>query len=373
MNATSEQGHANSLNDNESVVRTLWKAKKFIITNFIVVSVLAAGFSLLLPVWYQSSTTVLPPTDTGQLAVGSGSLIAALGFGGATEDINKYMSIIKSRRLREAIVREFSLMDVYRTKTLEGALKALGSKIDVQITDEGALVISVLDRDSVRVKAMADAILRELGNTTIKLATQAGHRNRRFIEARIQAIEQDFDRAEEEIRKFTTRYGTFDLPAQLSGSIEQLAQLEVLLAQAEIEYNIGAAELGVQHPKVIRLQAQRDELAKKFDDLATGRGRSKLLIDLGSLPFATTEYIRLMKDVEIHRALLEFLYPQYEQARLQEAKDEPTLMVLDYPKVPEWKAKPKRSIIVFAAGLFSLLLSSAWIIMLPSFKTRRIV
>jgi uncharacterized protein involved in exopolysaccharide biosynthesis len=365
MIGTSEQEQAHSRNIGESIVGTLWKAKKFIITNFIIVSILAAGFSLLLPVWYQSSATVLPPMDAGQLSVGSGSLIAALGFGGATEDINKYMSIIKSRRLREAVVRDFNLMEVYGTKTFEGALQALGSKIDVQITEEGAMAISVLDRDSVR--------LRELGNTTINLATQAGHRNRRFIEARINAIEQEFDGAEKEIRTFTARYGTFDLPAQLSGSIEQLARMEVLLAQSEIEYNVGAAEMGIHHPLVIRLQAQRDELAKKFDDLTTGKGRSKLLINLGNLPVATTEYIRLMKDIEIYRALLEFLYPQYEQARLQEAKDEPTLMVLDYPTVPESKAKPRRSRIVLAAGLFSVLLSSAWIIVLPGRKPNRVI
>lgn len=371
MNASFEHERAENRRDGESIIRALWGGKKFIVANFILVSIIAAGFSLLLPNWYQSSTTVLPPSDEGQLTVGSGSLVAALGFGGAAEDINKYMSIIKSRRLRETVVRELNLMDVYGTKTLEGALKALSSKTSIHISDEGALVISVLDRDSVRVKAIADAILRELGRTTIDLATQTGQRNRRFIEARIQAVEQDFDRAEEEIRDFTTRYGTFDLPAQLSGSIEQLAQLEVLLAQAEIEYNVGAAELGADHPRVVHLQTQRDELAKKFDDLATGKGKTKLLIDLGELPSATTEYIRLMKEVEIHRALLEFLYPQYEQARLQETKDEPTLLVLDYPKVPEKKAKPRRSIIVMVAGLFGLILSSAWIILQPSIRAMR--
>ncbi|GAH55535.1 unnamed protein product, partial [marine sediment metagenome] len=63
--------------------------------------------------------------------------------------------------------------------------------------------------------------------------------------------------------------------------------------------------------------------------------------------------------------LLEFLYPQYEQARLQEARDEPTLLALDYPQVPQRKAKPKRLLIVLASGLFSLMISSVWVVLRP--------
>ena len=67
-------------------------------------------------------------------------------------------------------------------------------------------------------------------------------------------------------------------------------------------------------------------------------------------------------------AILEFLYPQYEQAGLQEAKDEPTYYVLDYPRVPQQKYKPFRSLIVIAVGLFSLMASSFWVIAKPQIQ-----
>jgi len=349
-----------------SIISELWQAKRFIFINFVVVSFLAAGFSLLLPVWYKSSATILPPSaGGGELfpgGVGVVNPLLALGFGGASEEINNYITILKSRRLRETVIHEFNLMEKYKAKTIESALKRLDSKIDMEVTDEGALIFSILDRDSLQAKAIAEAILRELGETTINLGTKAGQRNRRFIYSRIISVKEELAQVEQAIREFTARYGTFDLPTQLAVVIEQLIQMEVALAEAEVEYNIASASLDQKHPHLDFLRVQRDEIKAKVEDLMAGKGESNLMLNLQELPDMAVEFARLTRDVEILGALLEFLYPQYEQARLQEAKDEPTLLALDYPQVPQKKDKPKRSSIVLACGMFSLLISSAWVV-----------
>lgn len=355
-----------------SIISELWHAKKLIIINFVVVSFLAAGFSLLLPVWYKSSATVLPPSAVGgEILIGgagAANALSALGFGGASEEINNYITILKSRRLREAVIREFNLMEKYKAKTIESALKRLDSKIDLEVTDEGALMFSILDRDSLQAKLMADAILRELGATTISLGTRAGQRNRRFINSRIVSVKEELAGVEQAMRDFTARYGTFDLPTQLASVVEQMIQMEVALADAEIEYDIAAASLNEKHPRLDFLRIQRDEIGAKVEDLMAGKGKSNLLPNLKELPDVAVEYARLTRDIGILSALLEFLYPQYEQARLQEAKDEPTLLALDYPRVPQKKDKPKRAVIVLACGLFSLLISSVWIAVRPQLQ-----
>ncbi len=349
-----------------NIVQELWQAKRFIFINFIVVSFLAAGFSLLLPVWYKSSATILPPSaGGGELfpgGVGVVNPLSALGFGGASEEINNYITILKSRRLRETVIHEFNLMEKYKAKTIEIALKRLDSKIDMEVTDEGAFMFSILDRDSLQAKLMADAILRELGKTTISLGTRAGQRNRRFIYSRIISIKEDLAKVEQAMGEFTARYGTFGLPTQMAVVIDQLIQMEVALADAEIEYDIASASLDEKHPQLEFLRIQRDKIKVKVEDLMAGKGKSNLLPNLKELPDVTVEYARLVRDIEILSALLEFLYPQYEQARLQEARDEPTLQALDYPQVPQKKDKPKRSRIVLACGIFSLLISSTWVV-----------
>jgi uncharacterized protein involved in exopolysaccharide biosynthesis len=61
-------------------------------------------------------------------------------------------------------------------------------------------------------------------------------------------------------------------------------------------------------------------------------------------------YLRLQRELEIQNKILTTLIPLFEQAKLQEKKDTPSLLIIDYPNVPDKKAKPKRLIIVGASG-----------------------
>ena len=100
-----------------AVLRLFWASKRFIVINFFVVAILAAGFSLLLPNWYQSFTSVLPSSaGSGESimgGIGSLSPLAAFMGSGATEELNNYISILKSRNVREQVIHEFNLMEVY--------------------------------------------------------------------------------------------------------------------------------------------------------------------------------------------------------------------------------------------------------------------
>ena len=64
-------------------------------------------------------------------------------------------------------------------------------------------------------------------------------------------------------------------------------------------------------------------------------------------------YVRLMRDYEIQNKLLEFIYPIYEQARIEEQKDMPVVLVVDTAIPPQKKSSPKRVLIVIGAFLIS--------------------
>ncbi len=347
----------------------LWQARKFIVRNFIAASILAVIFSLILPVWYRSSATILPSSASGvdlfSGGLGGSGALSALGLGGNSEELNTHITILRSRQVLETIIREFDLLKIYRSNTMEDALETLSGNIDIEVTDEGALVFGVIDRDSVRARDMAVAMLRDLGNITSLVSTQAGQRNRRFIHTRIMAVEANLAEVEQAFQDFSTKFGVFELPSQLAIVIEQLVQLEVRLAEAEVEYNVAVANAMDRQPELDYLRLQRDELSAKLDDLAAGRGKTSFLFNLEELPDISVQYARLTREMTVFSAILEFLYPQYEQAGLQEAKDEPTYHVLDYPRVPQEKFKPFRSLIVLTIGLFSLMSSSFWVVVKP--------
>jgi uncharacterized protein involved in exopolysaccharide biosynthesis len=59
----------------------------------------------------------------------------------------------------------------------------------------------------------------------------------------------------------------------------------------------------------------------------------------------------------VDEAVWETLSKQYEMARVQEAKEIPTIRVLDEANVPASKSGPRRSIIVLTVTFLSFLLS----------------
>lgn len=85
-----------------------------------------------------------------------------------------------------------------------------------------------------------------------------------------------------------------------------------------------------------------------------------------SLPVAElgVGYLRLYREVEIQSKLLEFILPLYEQAKVEEKRQTPSVTVLSYASMPERKAKPKVSlyalVTLVAATLISFLAVFSW-------------
>ena len=53
-------------------------------------------------------------------------------------------------------------------------------------------------------------------------------------------------------------------------------------------------------------------------------------------------FIRLQRDIEIQGKILTFVLPIYEQAKIEEKRETPTVLILDNPTIADRKTKPKR-------------------------------
>jgi uncharacterized protein involved in exopolysaccharide biosynthesis len=86
-------------------------------------------------------------------------------------------------------------------------------------------------------------------------------------------------------------------------------------------------------------------------------------VPLAALPGRSVAYGRALRDLKIQEALYEILTEQYEQYRIQELRDTPTIQVLDRAVPPEKRWRPIRWLICVSATtlafLFSCLLALA--------------
>ena len=93
-----------------------------------------------------------------------------------------------------------------------------------------------------------------------------------------------------------------------------------------------------------------------------------MFIPLGIVPEVGLQYARLFRELKLQETLMEFLLPQYEQAKIQEAKDTPTVQVLDKAVPPDLRAKPKRAIMVIMVGFISFIFCAIFVFTLEYYN-----
>ena len=112
-------------------------------------------------------------------------------------------------------------------------------------------------------------------------------------------------------------------------------------ARKDLELAIAKRTATGDNPALKQLEVEVGEINKK----------------IGGIPGIGVESLRLYRNVAIQQKIIEFLVPLYEQAKINEHKDIPVLLVLDRAVPAEKKSKPQRMLIVFLACVLTLALS----------------
>lgn len=328
----------------------LFEWRRFIIINFIAISLLAVVISLLLPNWYKSSTTLLQPKQsdifsnlgaTGSLLRGISGIGRISGLGGQRSGAYNYFAILRSRTTFEKVIKKFDLINVYDTKdsSMELTIKELMKNVNFEEDEDDKISIEVYDKDPLRAAAMANYFVEVLNEINIQLGTQEAKNNRKFIEQRLQEANSALFRAEDSLRKFQERSGLIITPEQTSG-IDAIATLYSMKVKKEVEVAIMERSIGSDNTTLQQLKIELSELNKK----------------ISGMPQTGMESIRLYREVAIQQKIVEFLVPLYEQAKIDEQKDIPVVLVLDKAVPAEKKIKPQRSLIVFLSSSIALVL-----------------
>ncbi len=354
--------------------RILVRRKKLIALIVGIACVTSIVVSLALPKIYSATTSILPPQpDMLGLALGSpqpgSSAMGGLAGGllGLKTPADLWVGILKSATVTDAIIDRFKLKGVFETKTLEATRKALKDRVKILKTKEEIISIAVEDRDPTRAAQMANVFVEELDKVNKKQVMTSGGRMRAFVEKRLQEAKQDLEKAEEAVKSFQEYNKAVKLDDQSKAIIGAVGALRGELMAKEVALQTMLSYATPNHPQVGILQTEVEELKQGLRELAEGKKKQNnpapkdIFIPTDKMPGLGLKYVRLLREAKIQETLHTLLTQQFEMARIQEAKDSPTVTVLDVAKVPETKVKPKRGIIVIlstvTSGFFSIFLA----------------
>ena len=202
---------------------------------------------------------------------------------------------------------------------------------------------------------MVEFLLNELDNINIELNVQNAKNYREFIEKRYFQSRVDLTKAEDTLKSFQLIYGVSpDL--QVKAAAQTVFGIEAELKAEEVKLDVLEKILNIDQPEVKIQEAKVNSLREKIQSARNSTDLGDFL-SLGNSPQIVMSYLRLQREVEIQTKILSFLLPMFEQAKIDEKKDTPTIIVLDKPYVAERKTKPKRLTMTLIFTLLGFIVS----------------
>jgi len=364
-------------------LRLLWESRRFLMRAALSAFLASALFAMLIPNRYLSITRLMPPD--GQSGVGLGILAAmsgksgtsALGgIGGIASDLlgvkgsgALFVGIIGSQAVQDRMIEQFNLRKgFFRTSRIEDARQDLAEHTDVsEDRKSGIITIGVTDHDPNRAAALARSYVNELDRVVAQVSTSSARRERIFLEERLKTVKGDLDTAARNFSDFASRNSAIDIPAQGKAMVEAAATLQGRLIAAQAELS-GLQQIYTgNNVRVRSAEARVNELQKKLNEIGGSdvagnvNQPNPLYPSIRRLPILGVTYADLFRQTKIEETVFELLTQQYELAKVQEAKEIPSVKVLDVAVVPTKKSFPPRGPITIIGTMLGLAGAMTWI------------
>ncbi len=344
-------------------------------------------FALLQSNVYTAKTTFIPPGNqqlspqsalTAQLgalgAAGGGGFAAAFGKNPA----DLWVALLKSDSVATTVILQNNLLEEFRAKNIAPAIKRLTGKTRIAADKSGLISIEVDDKNPALAAQIANGYmsgLLELNKTLV--FSQAGQK-RLFFEQQLKRAREGLAEAE-----IMTEAGlkTGDPNSDSVKKLLQASPRAISDTTQQLRARIAAKQIEISAMKSyaadgnIDLKRTQDELESLEEQLSALEGvptpkqhaipegtsdedkqqATKLTIDQKVAARAKVQ------DIRFYDSLISLLTNQYEQARLDEAKEPVVFQVVDVAQPPFMKSKPKRFLIVMISTLAGFFLSILWV------------
>jgi len=342
---------------------------------------LSTLLAFLIPARYESRTQLMPPDGSGgadlasllalSRSSGGGLGMIASDLMGLKTTGSLFIGILRSDTVEDRVIDNFNLKSVYGVRRMQDARRRLEE--NTQISEDrksGIIAISVTDHSPERAAAIAQAYISELNRLVLELNTTAVHRERLFLEERLKTVKQDLDASARALSEFSSKNTTIDIKEQGRAMVEAAATLQgrLIAAQSELE---GLRQIYADsNVRVKAVRARIDEFQKRLDQMGGedlksspgGADTGSVYPSIRKLPLLGVTYSDLYRTNKIQETLFEMLTQQCELAKVQEAKETPSVKILDAPQVPERKSFPPRLLIMVLGSFFAVAIGSMWLL-----------
>lgn len=361
-------------------LRLLWSHRRFFLRAAAAGLLASTLVAFLIPKSYTATTQLMPPDP--QSASGMAMMAAmagkAGGLGALAGDLfglkssgAMFIGVLRSQTSQDHLIEQFDLRKVYGKRLVVDARMKLDENTSIsEDRKSGIITISVTDHSPQRAQDMATAYVDQLNVLVAGLSTTAAHRERVFLEDRLKPAKQDLDEATSQLAQFSSKNNTLDIQQEGKAMLEAAGSIagQMIAAQSQLEglrqiYTDNSPRVRALSARVGELRRQLEKLggsetkdlsgpnsadvASRSGDPAPSQSTGLPYPTIRSLPLLGAKYADYYRRAKVQETVYELLTGQYELAKVQEAKETPSVKVLDPARVPERKSFPPRLLIMF--------------------------
>lgn len=360
--------------DLAQLAKLLLRRRRLILVCTAAAVVISALVSLVLPQWFKARASILPPES----GVEQQDIVSIMRFAGyrpaaiptLTSPSEIYAAVLGSIRVTDAVIDSLDLIKTYRKKSREETRETVCYGMRVSVSPQGLVLVDYEDKDPARAAAVANAFVAELDRFYSRTRVTTARRVRQLIEQQLGQTEQELQSAQGALKAFKERTGAVMISEQTNASIQTAAELYGRIAELEVSLERISQFATDKSPEVIDTKTQIRALEHKLAEMGytdAGEGSQgdagvTLFPKFNAAPSLEERLADLMMAVEIKTSVYRVLSEQYEEARIQEARDTPTIQVLDWAQRPHIRSRPKRKLIVAISTVAAFFLSSLWVV-----------
>lgn len=328
--------------------------------------VLAAFFFLLLgliwPPIYSARATLLPPDKQDQqdwLSLLNNSPLVRFAMPQARSTSELFVEVLSSRSVGSGVLHHpividstrKTLADLWEIESEEKALRRLYRRTTLSTTEQGIIEIIVEMESPELAAAIANAFVAELDRVNQEKSVSAARNSRRYIEAQLENTSRQMAVLADSLTRFQTRYGAIGLDEQMRAVMEQAGALKGNVIAKQVQLDLMRRSMTPDNPALAALQAEVAALEKQYQRLQAGKpapaaAQPEYLIPFAEMPALGRRLAELTRELKVQETVWQLLTQQYHQAKIQEARDTPTVQVLDRAVPPEFRTQPKRLLLL---------------------------
>lgn len=346
------------------VVKTIYAHLRYIIATCAIVAIGSVIVVLLLPVYYQSSTTFL--------AVNPDLLTERGLFGttardpqpyGTNNDNDRLINIAESAELATYLIDKFSLYEHYDIDSTSAKSSyyirlKLADLYEVKRTKLDAIQLSIEDKEPERAAAMAKAARQKVDEISLNMLRDVQQSQITALERSMAEKIAQLSTLSDTIQAVRARFGVYNIESQSESLASLISSGKANLARANAR--LEAFRLGKFKRDSIRyldamVKGMQQEVLTLEQEMATfNQGMSQVQV-------LEEEYDSASKQIAYQKEQLKKLNAAYNSSQS-------AVILIDEAAVPVIKSRPVRSILVIAATLAAFVFSLVGVLLFDHYK-----